>query len=392
MPTELFYTKFLPFIDNYNWCNTRLGEPTLYNMEAISNYLEIPYSTIRKYFKQAEEKEILQFIRKTRTVDDEVIAKHGLKEYRLSQAKADEYINLFDGIYYYTEEERWTEHFKYFKATRLYYLDPAEVADHAEKNKIYLAQNGYYADLVDNINEHKPAELHTRYLKQGVNRETNILCTTVNPEKHPDHPRAHKREEILHEVLGIKTIAETDIKSSIYRDNYNLTHKSLLPHDVDVYQEVWNLAKFRKILTPAIRNSFKQVLMPLYMKDGKTIGYWSGIVNGVFKDDHPSKNKINREAIEACTEYLNIKATEFLSKTVDALKEFLGEEHLMGGEIFIYESDIHIEMLNHFWENGIKIQNVYDGFYYDAKDLKDEDVLKAHDKATKDLIKRRNVA
>ena len=46
--------------------------------------------------------------------------------------------------------------------------------------------------------------------------------------------------------------------------------------------------------------------------------------------------------------------------------------HFYKGEIFIYESNLHILMLQKFKELGIKTINVYDGFYFKKNTMSQE--------------------
>ena len=389
MPIDAYYNKFLPFLECYAWCEAELGVPTpFYNKEAFGKYLEISRKTSQKYFGLAEQSGFITLTGKSTKVSADVTTEWALCSYRTNFGLLNKNLDSLGIANYFSEGEKFRDFYKFLNCQEDISLSPIEIKDKAERVAYYQETCKDYTNLLAETNALKPERLKSFYLDDGLCRETNFLCTTKNPEKHPEDT---KRVETIVTCLGIpeNLITETDIKSSIYRDAYALSRGKLLPHKTDVYAEVWNKA-FKKKLTPELRPSFKQLLMPIFMADGKSIGYWSNLACGKLHDPNANEDTLN--GVRACSAYLGLRAQEFLTKTESALADFLGVEHFMGSEIFIHESNTHILMMNEFWKNGLSVQNVYDGFYHSKKEISSKEILMAHDKALTTVMKQRRRA
>lgn len=379
------YLKFLRFVENYYWVCQELGNSALFRKDAISSFLDIPRRTLTDYFNNAIETDnLMRFIRRTRKNENgKIISKNALCEYDVFLKKTRDYINSNStAIYNPTDEER-IKSFSNFCQYSKELSHPEKAKERADLNAIYRKHNGYILDYLRTVNELRPPFFYSSYLEEGNNREYNALCSSKNPKN-----KDSKRYELINKYLGIKNIAEWDAKSSIYRISYALNRKQLLPHDVDIYCEVWNQCGFSKPLGEH-RDSYKQIFMPIYMADGKNNMFWERVVSGKIR--YP-QGKINQDALEDLTGYLGISTKELMDRTYEQLILFLGCDTREGnqkcerGSIFIPESNVHILIQYYLWTAGFKAINVYDCCYFARNELDEKYIQDLHDKSLKIVI------
>lgn len=380
-----YYLTFLPFIETYGWvCNNIRNSKAIFNKQAIAAFTGISERSVHRYFIYATEQGLIKFIERTRTIDDDHIVVWAMAIYEVNYPAILQAINEHYP-YKPTTKDRMDLFIAYCQYTRLMYMDPESLKEHKEKNKLYRLQNTFYTDRLSHINTLRPAMLQSRYLLEGCNRETNLLCLTKNPDN--DKEKQTRYNTIVTELgyNSIDNVGHWDAKSSIYRIDYALNRKELLPHNVDIYAEVWEMCNFGKPLGE-YREAYKQLFMPIFMADGKKNKFWAGLTEGTIIA--PKVSKKNKEAIIKLKEYLGISAYELMDKTYESLKSFLGTEHCQGGSIFVPESNTHILMQNELWDAGFKVINVYDCTYFDNSQLSSKDIQDAHDRALKEVIKR----
>lgn len=380
-----YYDDFLRFVENYYWVCNKLGNPALFQKDAISSYTAIPRRTLTRYFDYAvEDDNLMRFIRKTRKFKGEIISKNALCQYDVFLTKTFEFINNNFGTPYNPSEEERVKEFSKFCHYSEQLSHPEKAKEKADLNAIYREHNQYITDYWKKVNELRPGFFYSSYLEDGLNREYNALCSTKNPKN-----RDSNREELIQEYLGITNIQKWDAKASIYRISYALNHKHLLPHDVDIYSEIWNMCGFKKPLGD-LRDDYKQIFMPIFMADGKKNGFWDKVVSG---DYSFNKGKKNKEALEKITGYLGISTKELMDKTYEQLLIFLkcdvreGKQKFERGSIFIPESNVHILMQYYLWTAGYKAINVYDCCYYDGNLLEAKDIQDLHDKSLKIVMR-----
>lgn len=251
----------------------------------------------------------------------------------------------------------------------------AEVLDKEKEDAFFdklCTKHAYFLERLDWINEFYDGMFHWDYLREHKKRMTNMLCTTKNPEKHPEDS---ERMNILSVLLGSDDIAEFDVKSSIYNVSYGLGHYKMARLDWDFYRMIFEKSGIDDLPCTgarwkAVRPVVKQIFMPIYMREGslkrrcKNYEFFQKKVN----DPDYYICKHDREEYE-----LNQKLERFFEKDLetilfklrDAMHEVLNLEKFYRRDIFLYESDLHILIIYHLLhDHKIPVFNVYDGFYY----------------------------
>ena len=224
------------------------------------------------------------------------------------------------------------------------------------------------------------------YLDEERKRLTNAICCTKNPEKHPEDGNRYR---LLREYFKVDndTFEEFDTNASIYRLSYALGNKKLLSHDIDVYEMIYNDCNFSIPWSKDVRNIFKQLLMPIYMREWsiafKCLMYdkWSRWTTFYFES-----TKKEYEFYKQFEDLLHLPLREILDRVCAAMHRAFNLDKFYMAQIFIHESNLHILMLKKFFDLGIKTINVYDGFYFINGTMTQELYDKIYDEATMELL------
>ena len=163
-------------------------------------------------------------------------------------------------------------------------------------------------------------------------RITNPIVSCKEHENENKDYNGRWRKEILKEKLG--EWVEYDVKSSIYRVHYFITHGEWLSDEIDLYKEMAGT----EFPSKESRNFYKQFAMSLYFENSV-----DSIRNHLLKKGIGS---LNDEALNAAW---------------NRMRFILGNP--MKSEIFIHEGCIYLEALRRMIENHWKVIQVYDGFY-----------------------------
>ena len=256
-------------------------------------------------------------------------------------------------------------------------------------------------------------------------RASSKLCPTPNPESHlkdtDDNYGDLTRFEHLAGYFGTERVGNTiddtickqfgiqeiDVKASIYRLTYNLTHSETLDPSIDLYEQFYyycpSLKKgFRddvsdvwlevtgKSETKTVRDLVKDLSMPLYMRAGsrknscdKYGTEWAIAVecNGKIKPDDRNRY-YNYRALE---KVFGISIYQIVDEWCFAMRKVLGVTRFLQDKIFWYESDLYIAMVKEFRSRGIKTANVYDGFYFKAGTITKEEFYEVYDACLTEL-------
>ena len=366
------------------------------NKSTLADYFEIDRRDVANFLKQAELDGLIVFDKNVRKVDDKTL-EFAISRYILPEAdddskyssKLQEYINSYMD---------WTPDY----GDRLdFYFDYISKVDNSnksisklakeEKAKAYLEKNLWTVEIMEKINEKRPERLKSSYLAEGKLREHNFLCHTLNPEK--EHQMKllatdlNYRYNVLTEFFGTEDFIECDTNASIYRLSYNLNHKELLSHDIDIYNEFWKLAGFKVEMTPKFREHLKVLCMPIFMSNATKNGYNATLV---LKDPMTlSRSEDNRRLIlKELSEVLSLDARTILDNLAAAMYKFIGTDSFLQEEIFIYESNLHLIILDYCNDNNIQAINVYDGFYFKKEDMTQTKYHEIYDLATQKLKTR----
>lgn len=251
----------------------------------------------------------------------------------------------------------------------------------------YQKKYSNYTKKLDELNADEGRLIKMSYLNEGKKRLTSDLCNTINPEKHTDSKTA--REKLLKKQYGNIKLDDFDTNASIYRLTYNMTHDSLLPHNVDMYELIYNACNWNKPWNKTARKLFKDLLMPIYMREGS---------NSFRVEEYEYKKsyqlfykKADKDFVEyyrKVEDFFGMKLVDILETVKRAMHEVLNVDTFYQAEIFIHESNLHILLLEKFKGRGIIASNVYDGFYVPKGVITEDEYYRLYDEATLELLSK----
>ena len=249
-----------------------------------------------------------------------------------------------------------------------------------------IVENDYYLQKKA-IQDSQIPEFQCKYLNEGCLRLTHELCNTVNPE-HTDKidesnywRSSHARNDMLENILKTKDFEEFDVNGSIYRLTYNLYHIVPLNFDTDIYELIWNQAFNIEWPDNSYRKAFKQLLMPIYMREyAMSFKLCQFDYIDKYYYGHPIKYKrlpkVKREQYELLKLFVNLVKLDIhtiIDKIRQSMHIILNVPKFMGADIFIQESNLHILIKDKLLSKNIVCANIYDGFYFKKNSItKDE--------------------
>ena len=224
-----------------------------------------------------------------------------------------------------------------------------------------------------------------KYIKKIGIRATNTLVSAKKDKTENKDFHGKYKEDVLKEQLGDKYY-EFDVKSSVPRVTKLLNTGIWEDNNKDIYEEIYNnmrnfISERTKVKT--FENMF--YLPEEFSKDTRTLfksmfmkGYFdksvSTIVNHVISSVLGPCTGLSDEDYEEykdkCTNYTKAVMIAYVS----AIKETIGQTY--DSEIFLHESCIYLEVAKIIRERGIKLVQIYDGFYTDKKVEDIEDIVK----------------
>ena len=239
----------------------------------------------------------------------------------------------------------------------------------------HCAFNNRMDEFNEELKKRGLSKFADRYLLENRLRASNIICGTKNPENHKDPTDPYygdlRRYELLQE-FGISNRVEFDVNGSMYRLCYNLRHEEQLSQEVDIYYLFWKELGFGLPFDKEVKKHIKKACMPIFIKEHgikESLKYYEKYKeceNSPVKLLLDKGEKERMEAYDFLTNYTNVPLKNILYPLRKAMKRVLGlkeDENFMGKNIFLYESDLHIEMKMILLEQGILVINCYDGFY-----------------------------
>lgn len=255
---------------------------------------------------------------------------------------------------------------------------------HKEFTPTELEENLYneYKDEITEYNNRVADSGKIKFIEDKKGRGINLLCTTKNPDKHPEDM---VRDEILKQDLGDKYF-HFDINGSMYRISYNLSHDTFFPWDKDIYEYLFNYI-FPNEGT-FVRDDFKSVLMPIYMK-GQSIFIKNKHIKRVKNQINIGIPVLDNKDLALYDYYtkldnLNLSGTyyESLQKMWISLKNLYGEAHRKR-HIFIDETFIMIMTANLIYKKyGRNSMYLYDCLYIEGDAIPEEELYKLYHEAT----------
>lgn len=176
--------------------------------------------------------------------------------------------------------------------------------------------------------------------KKSENDSTAIL-DAPNSDFSFIEKKAHWRTAYLDQQLGRKRWTEYDISGSIYQINHLLTHGEWLGNATDPYRIMFGSA----FDNAEARTAYKSLCMALYFdRTPRTI---------VSHNAPYTQGAIRRHGKE--------KLTAILSSAEEAMRGFTGSK--LDSEIFLHESLLYTDFIWELRQKGIKVVQVYDGFF-----------------------------
>ena len=256
----------------------------------------------------------------------------------------------------------YTEYRTFYKD---YFMD-AKVKTRVQKSRQtkldkLKKKNQKYIDILNKLNNNKTRKIKMSYLCDNKQRLTSELCHTYNPDIHKNSTRY----DILNKQYGDNVqYEENDTNASIYRLTYNLNHSEHLPYDVDIYELIYKECDFKVKWTTSIRTQFKKLLMYIYMRE------W-GIKYRCNEYERKKNYKVFYKKSDEqfvgfhrnIIDIFNDTLYNILTTVANAMHKVLNITKFYGANIFIYESNLHILMLDLMEKDNIIASNVYDGFY-----------------------------
>lgn len=395
---HFYLYEFLPLIECIFTLKYWKGEDMLANDSNLGIYFNQDRKFIKKCFDQAEADGLLILKKRTTKLDEKKID-WAMRSYDLVpsndfNSKLQEFINSYM-LWQPTVGDRmdffslYTSKVKKPKEEKV--LNRKEVTK-MKNNEIWRQEYSWATELLTKINASRPEKFRSTYLNEGSNRETNFLCTTLNPSKShdscPPEEMLQYRHVVLSEYFGCDDFEEFDTNGSIYRLSYSIHHNELLSHDIDIYSLFWKEAHFKGRMTKILRDCLKVLCMPAFMSNGAKNGYNSMVVYKEDNEINSKKDWLKKVAINKICSATGLQAREVLDRLSDSMYKVLGTNHFLEEEIFIHESNLHILMITEFMKRNIKVINVYDGFYFSKNSMNQDVFNKVYDQCTRELLKR----
>lgn len=279
----------------------------------------------------------------------------------------------------------------------------------------------YYEALVEEYNAGIDDYFRISYAEDLKLRASAKVSSSKNPENHLN-PRDRfygdlERFEKISQYFGTERVSDTidenivsnyglmeiDVKASIYRLTYNLTHEEYLDPTVDLYENFYNETSLKEkvafkedvtdlwrsitnepVSKVTVRDLVKKLSMPLYMgAQGRkqVCSYykhsWKQSMECGFPISADSKSRYY--LYKALENIFSMSIYDIVEEWYQAMRNVLEVSRFMRNQIFWYESDLYISMLMEFRKRGIKAVNVYDGFYFVKGSITREEFYEVYD-------------
>lgn len=405
---SMYYKEFLPLMESIFQYRTSRNQELVVNESNLSIYFDVDRHVIKSFFEEMEATNLVEYLGNKRLFDDFNV-QFAMRCYKLVPteskycSKLQEFINNYmlwepymtdrlNIIISYTEDL----HEKKLKIAQQKAENGQKLSKEDKKllskfelNLQYQKEYADYITLLEVINATRPELFRSKYLAEGRNRETNVICGTMNPEN--EHVNASEQDLseryiLLTTFFGTEDFNADDTNGSIYRLSYAVANGRPLSHDVDVYAAIWKKAFYNIECTKTIRHSLKVLCMPIFMSNGKK-NAWNSIV--ATKTGNLKKSEAARKsALNILSEATGLDARTIMDTLYDAMRKFIGTSEFLEEEIFIHESNLHILMITEFMKRGIKTINVYDGFYFINGTCDHQTFNEVYDLCTMKLLKK----
>ena len=377
-PFKVAFLSFMMRVQTFSEVNQKRKPGFSVTIPAVSFWFGGRMSgiTVRRYYKFFEDYDIMKVVCKYSFKDSQ----HLCNLYRIDFEKAYEWLKDYAGVTHVDLDI--SKMYEFFDAAKKYntsnkikevlevmteeekaeFFEEESKKEEKEKKKAnkFKKDNAEFLKILASLNGYG---LELRYLNDGSKRLNSRICSTKN-EKHIDSTRISEIQKLWNTD---KNIVEFDTNASIYRLSYLLGHQTLCSHDVDIYEEIFKMCGFSCDNWSETRSDFKKLFMPIYMRESSirwTSDNYDFMKNWTYFVDYRKKDQTDF--------YRNLLAKlhcdnlyEVMDRVRNAMKDYLNMNRFERANIFIHESNLHILMLKRFQDLGLKVINVYDGFYFE---------------------------
>ena len=237
-------------------------------------------------------------------------------------------------------------------------------------------------DMINWNNSILPEEEQMTYKGRRIYAD---VCSYVNEEKHEKIiPGTMTKQKYCDKVFGHDNWFEFDRKGSIYNLTYSLNNKEYLDNSIDIYEKMNNV----KFDSKDERNLYKLTQMSVYFSTyRRTVSFIYRYLQTKYENGVIPKDK--QELISSywklvtkgkAMEWADFAAAlkEHFDARKKAMKKFIGDnkayidkgskysenfEKNLDSFIFMKESEIYLEFVTKLRERGLRVVQIYDGFY-----------------------------
>ena len=413
------FPEILKFIYAYNRCvEIKEGQVGIaLNQDAIAKYLKMSRRHLIRHFNVMKENGFITIVDKIHfkgdkkfraskniwyanlySVDDEAIRNYLIYTTGedIEEHIKEESLRYFDFITHVKAEyqaklkgkDLTDEEVSTIKDSVKKSMEDKEKREQAKIDKMKI-ENAKYLNMLDKIN--KDSSIKMNYLAENKKRLTNEICTTMNPDKHSIETWGrNERERLLKKYFDTdKEVVEFDTNASIYRLSYSLGHNCTTPHEegTDIYELIYNECGFDIKWSDKLRNEFKKLLMPIYMREW-VISYRCSEFNRQSKWKTFYSKTVEKGYLfyKQFVDLFKRDLKDILTTIRAAMHKVFNLAKFYMADIFIHESNLHILMIKKFKDMEIKTINVYDGFYFIKGTMTRELYDKIYDECVLELL------
>lgn len=248
-------------------------------------------------------------------------------------------------------------------------------------------------ELINRNNEILPEEEQMVYNGRRIYAE---CCSYWNEEKHDNIPAGQMtKQRYCDKVFGHNNWFEFDRRGSIYNLTKSLNEHTYLDNSIDIYEKMNNI----QFVSKEERNLYKLTQMNVYFSTAKrTIRFFEIYLTQLAEGTPIPSNK--KQLIDAWWKLCggeNVTWNDFIynfrvlfNKRRLNMKKFIGDNkwliddgskysksHYIKNEdsfIFQYESEIYLEFVTKLRERGLRVVQIYDGFYLEKGSISETEL------------------
>ena len=312
-------------------------------------------------------------------------------KYIISKDKLRELVNLFLSTFISIYNTSLTYSSSSSSLSNTYIFPSYSDLKGAEISK--MCRNDTVEDMINWNNSILPEEEQMTYKGRRIYAD---VCSYVNEEKHEKIiPGTMTKQKYCDKVFGQNNWFEFDRRGSIYNLTYSLNKKEYLDNNIDIYEKINNI----KFTSKEERDLYKLTQMSIYFSTYKrTINFIYRYMqikyeNGIIPEN---KQKLINAYWKLVTKGKAMEWSEFaagLHEHFDArkkaMKKFIGDnkayidkgskysenfEKNLDSFIFMKESEIYLEFATMLRKRGLRIVQIYDGFYLEKGSISEKEL------------------